>query len=673
MSDTLAAVLRAEPDWDALPVQEHPTLCRLIERCLERNPKQRLRDIGEARIFLEDGGSEQSSLSFSHLDLGADAAGTARSRPPLALLALVAVACLAAGALVGRQLLASTDTPRVLHTMVPPPERTEYDLRDSAPGPAALSPDGTMIVFGAFDEDGASRLYLRHLDRGESVALSGTGSAAYPFWSPDSRFIGFFDMENGKLRKVAVAGGPPVSLCPAENGKGGSWNRQGDIIFAPAANNEIFRVPDIGGEAVRITEIGSDHNSHRHPRFLPDGEHFIFTARVNAAGRPNDVYLASLDTTFTPRIIAQTQANADYVDGELLTVREGVLVATPFTPDQERVTESGAPLVEDILVLPGAAVASFSPSPTGMFVYQTGSSAMTTKQLYWIELDGGDQEALGDTGQLFHPVISPDGSQAVMEVRGASNEGTDLWLVDLTTGLRTRFTFAPGDEYRPVWSRDGQFIYYASKQDGGYRILQQPVEGQGGAAIVLEAAEEILPTSVSPGDRELLLNHDRDGRYVEMQRLDLSSNEAELTTLVAMDEANVGGGIYSPDGRWIAYHAESASGFDVFVMPAGGGARKWQVTSDGAVFPHWTPDGEHLWVSNFNGDLRVYEVDGSGDTFRVGSYRPSVTVTPPDATGCYYDLHPDGLRLLTSGNEATFSADISYLHLVTDWRRALVQ
>jgi Tol biopolymer transport system component len=674
MSDTLAAVLRAEPDWDLLPVDEHPALCRLIERCLERNPKRRLRDIGEARIFLEDGGTSSSSLSFSGVHLGgAGASEPTRARMPLAILAVVAVACLAGGTLLGWQVLASGDPPPVLHTMIPPPEGTDYDLKGTAPGPAMISPDGTMVTFTASDDEGVTRLFLRHLDKGESVSLSGTEFAAYPFWSPDSRYIAFFDMNGGKLRKVAVAGGPPVTLCAASNGKGGSWNRRDDIIFTPAADTPIYRVPAIGGDPVPITEIASEHNSHRHPRFLPDGEHFLFTARASASSEPNTVFLASLDTTVTPRVITQTQANADFVDGQLLTVREGVLMATPFSPDQERVTDGGTPLVEDILVLPGAAAAVFSSSQNGMMVYQTGASAEAGKVLYWTDLESGGLQALGDPGQVYHPVISPDGTRAVVEVREASNEGTDLWLVDLETGLRTRFTFAPGDEVRPTWSRDGGYVFYESEQEGVFRIMQQPVEGQGGAAIVLESEREIAPTSLGLGDADLLLDWEREGNEFEMRRLPLAGGEAEVVVMATAEDVNLGGGRYSPDGRWIAYHTESAAGWDIFVMPATGGVRKWQITTDGGVYPRWNADGTELWVSKFNGDLRAYEVDGSGETFRVGNYRQPITVDSPDASGNFYDLHPDGQRILQSGTDPAFRAEVSYLHLVTDWRRGLVQ
>jgi Tol biopolymer transport system component len=673
ISDTLAAVLRAEPDWSTLPVDEAPELCRLIERCLERNPKQRLRDIGEARIFLQDGGASGSNLSFSKVGFAAAGAATSRAGLPVALLAGVAVACLLAGAAVGWQLLARPAPVQVLHTMVPPPPQAGYNLNSTAPGPAVISADGTMVTFGAIGDDGSNRLYLRHLDQGESVGLSGTEGAAYPFWSPDGRYIGFFDDAGKKLKKVAVAGGPPVTLCAAENGKGGSWNRDGDIIFAPSHDTGIARVPEIGGDPVMMTKVGPDHNSHRHPRFLPGGKQYLFIGRAKDGSLGNSVFLASLDTTVAPRIITRTEGSADYVDGYLLTVREDVLMATPFQPDQESVTEGGTPLVDNILALAGAEVGIFSPSQTGMLVYQTGASNRTGQLLYWTGITTNVQEPLGEAGQVFHPEISPDGRRAMIEVREASTEGTDLWLVDLETGLRTRFTFAPGDEVRPRWSPDGTFVVYEAKENGAFRIMQQPVEGQGGTAILLEAAREILPTSISAQDQIMLLDFELESGKFEMRSLSLSEGDGEPTVVASGGGGSLGGGAFSPDGRWIAYHTETASGWDVFVIPATGGPRKWQVTTEGAVYPKWSADGKQLWVVPFNGELRIYDVDGSGQTFRIGTYHVGPKVASPGGDGCFYDLHPDGQRLLQSGVDPAFRAQVSYLHLVTDWKRGLVQ
>ncbi|RKZ19533.1 hypothetical protein DRQ50_01880 [bacterium] len=673
ISDTLAAVLRAEPDWDALPTEESPALCRLIGRCLERNPKQRLRDIGEARIFLQDGGASGSDLSFTQLGLTASSLEFGPAKPPYLLMTLLAVCCLIGGVFLGWQVLARPQPAPVLHTMVPPPRDTHYDLKGSAPGPVAVSPDGTMLAFTAMSDEGPTLLYLRHLDQGESVSLPGTDGAAYPFWSPDNRFIGYFEPGAGKLRKVAVAGGPPVTLCPAPNGKGGSWNSEGDIVFAPSASDPIHRVPDIGGDPVPITVLDEPYNSHRHPRFLPGGREFVFTARTDGNGNTHDVMVAALDTSIAPRVIGETQGHADFSRGHLLTVRENVLMATPFEPGQQRITAGSIPLVENVLVIDGAAVAVFAPSPTGMLAFQTGASTVAGTNIYWTDIDNGGMQVLGEPGQIYHPRISPDGKRAVVEVRKASNEGTDLWLVDLDSGLRTRFTFIPGDESQPTWSPHGEAVFYASHNEGVYRIIRQPVEGQESPTVILEETRATYPTDVDPHGLHLLFQQEREDGEYEVRRLLLEAGNDEIETLATATKTSSGGGVYSPDGRWIAYHTESASGWDIFVIPATGGGRKWQISTEGAVYPVWNRDGTELWVSRFSGELRVFSVDGSGETFRVGSHRQALFVTSPNAEGNFYDLHPDGLRILQTGTDPAFRAEVSYVHLVTDWQRGLVQ
>jgi len=671
-SDTLAAVLRAEPEWDDLPVAEAPAFCALIARCLQRDPKLRLRDIGEARIVLQDGGASGSHPSFSILDHPATAPAPARARLPVLPLAAAALVLLAAGALAGWKVLATQEPPPVLHAMILPTSETDFDLRSASPGPAALSPDGRMVAFTASDAEGNTRLYLRHLDKGEAVALSGTERAAYPFWSPDSRFIGFFDMGQERLRKVAVAGGPPVSICPARNGKGGTWNEDDVILFAPDYNTVIHRVPAVGGEPMPLTVRDVQHDSHRHPRFLPGGREFLFIARHGDGTADNDVFLASLDTTVAPRLIGLSQGHAEYAQGHLLTVREGVLMATPFTPDRQEAREGGTPLVENLLLLDGTAAGVFTVSTGGMLVYQTGGSALAGTMLSWLEVEDGGQKVLGEAGQLYHPKIAPDGTRAVVEVRGLSNEGTDLWLVDLESGLRTRFTFAQGNEIRPVWSPDGEYLFYTSATEGAFSIIQQPVEGQGGAAILLESARYIAATAIFPGNQEILIDFEREDGDFDMRRLRLDAG-GEPEVVAASSDGNLGGGVLSPDGRWIAYHTETAAGWDVFVIPSGGGARKWQVTTDGAVYPLWSTDGSEIWSSPFDGRIRAYAVDGSGDTFHVGASRTVVATEVPDATGSYYDRHPDGARILQTAPDPSFQVDASALHLVTDWRRGLVQ
>jgi serine/threonine protein kinase len=670
-SDTLAAVLRAEPDWELLPVDEAPHLCRLIERCLVRDPQQRLRDIGEARILLQDGGSESSILSMPAIGADAlsdrDSTSTGFRWPIVAVIGLVA---LGLGAIVGWKLLSNTPEPQLLHTMIPAPLGSEFDMAGSSPGPAALSPDGTMAAFSASREDGVVHLYLRHLDRGEAVVLSGTEDAAYPFWSPDSEHIAFFSVANNKLRKIAIAGGPPVTLCTASNGKGGSWNEDGVIIFAPTAGSPIHRVASIGGEPEPITTLADGDNSHRHPRFLPNGRDFLFTAR------PEEglfvIRMGSLDGR-EPVDVTESECQAEYASGYLFTTREGVLFATAFDPATGKLSGGSTPLVEQILIAGGGSAAgSYSVLNSGMMVFQTGSGE-SERLLSWGDLDTGSSIPIGSSGQMFFPRISPDGSRCVVEVEGEAPLGFDLWIVDLQTGQRNRFTFEEGDEVSPCWTPDGSSIVYTSRVEGVHKIMQRPVEGTGGASKLHEPPAGRLTTdSVHPDGTGILFTHWLPDTTRVWSLKFLTFDGDGEPTVILPDEGY--GGRYSPDGRWIAYGGYTADNWQVFVMPASGGPRKWQVTTAGAVWPQWQPDGSRLFVHAYGAKVVAYDVETGGSSFEFGSPVELMAVDELTPGGVPFDIHPDGNRIVHAGPDPGQARDgVSPIHLVTDWQRALAR
>ncbi|MFT5232648.1 MAG: Tol biopolymer transport system component, partial [Candidatus Krumholzibacteriia bacterium] len=672
VSDTLAAVLRDQLDWDQLPVDEAPELCRLIERCLERKAKQRLRDIGEARIFLQDGGASSSLLNFTLPEsvLAAESAPSAKTSWPK--LAIISFVWLALGSAIGWQFLAQTPPTQVVHAMIPPPTGLMYQLNDLYPGVPTLSPDGTMIAYTATNAENERSLYLRHIDEGVPMRLSDTEDTAYPFWSPDSKFIGFFDYKNKKLKKVAATGGSPITLCAAENGKGGSWNHEGTIVFSPSASSDIHMVQDIGGDSVPISKLDSSSNSYRHPRFLPDGHSFLFVARHKSNTELNRIFVADLDTNIVPRVISKSESNAEYCNGYLLTVKDGALMASAFTPDQPKVISGAVPLVDDILNLGGAEVAGFSVSPTGSLTFLTGTTSTLDQPLVWIDTTTGQSTPLGQPGEYGDVSLSPDGKLAALEVISGDRGGSDLWIMDLETELMTRFTFSAGTEQRPVWSPDSDVLFYASTVDSLNQVISQAIEGQGHSVVLYESDLEIYPTNISPDGQHLLLNS-FSKENVELTRLSIQNPDAELEILKGSDGVASGGGAYSPDGRWIAYHSNSESTWNVFVMAADGGSRAWQITTEGALYPKWSKDGTELWNTGFSGDVIQMAVDGSTNTFRVGGRSQTLTAHSPDGEGTYYDLAPDNSRILVIGGIGNQEAESLLLHYVTDWQSALAR
>ncbi len=672
ISDTLAAVLRADIEWDRLPAGTSPGMRLLLERCLERDPRRRLRDVGEARIFLEDGAKDSSILAAPSLAALAGSGGASGPRHglPLWATALIGLALAVAGALVGWQVLGRPAPPQVLNLSVPPPAGGSFDLSGTDPGPVAVSPDGTMMVYAARDGSGPVMLHLRRLDSPDATVISGTQDAVYPFWSPDSRYVGFGAED--KLKKVAVAGGPPVSLCPASNMKGGTWNRDDVILFAPDHQSGIHRVSASGGTAVEITAINKDEgeNSHREPRFLPGGRRFLFLARMVASrGDSNRVYLASLDGG-DPRVITTSEAQAEYSAGHLLTVREGVLLATPMDAGSGKLGADGIPLVESVLTLSGGAVCGvYSSTQGGMLAYQIGVGS-AEQFLAWTGPSGTQLGRLGEPGQFRRPRISPDGTQAVVEVVDPETETSDLWLVNLDTGLRTRFTFDPGDEQSAVWTPDGESILYQAQADSIYRIVSRPVEGTGGATVLYEGTEGVSPDGMTPdGSTLMVTREDPDtGNNIYEMAVDTGKMELKVGDKGLDAVAQV-----SPDGRWFAYTKQSASGaWEIIVRPMAGGNRQWQVDRDGGVYPFWGPHSKKLFYVSLSGDVMEVPVDGSGSTFRAGAPKLFAKISAPVAGGIPVSLHPDGDRLLYVGGDVS-EDEKGFLRLVTDWTRGLAK
>jgi len=670
VSDTMAAVLRAEPEWNRLPTDAAPDLSQLTERCLQRDPRNRLRDIGEARLLLEPGGPALSTL-------GATAVATPEAvrRRPWPVFVGLTVVGLVVGGLLASLFLPEPEPAPVVYAMIPPPAGTEFDLDGASPGPARLSPDGTMIAFSARDEDGQVMLWLRQVGAPEATMMSGTEDAAYPFWSPDSETIGFFDLEESRLRKVSAAGGPPTTLCPAPNGKGGTWNEDGVIVFAADAGVGLSRVAATGGEAAPLTTLEGSANSHRHPRFLPDGQHYVYLVRTDdAAGDGYPVRLGRLGSEEV-RELTVSQAAAEYHDGTLMTVREGVLMATPFPRPWDGEIIGGVPLVESIAVLGrSSAAAVYSIAKDGKIVFQTGSPS-TGRILTLLDLESGERETFGESGAVDHPRLSPDGRRAVVQIETEGDAATDLWIVEIESGLRTRLTFAAGDELRAVWTPDGSAVVYTNSFEGRFRVLLHPIEGNATPTLLAESDDLLLPSSIDPTGETLLV--DVKGSTVAANDIDIAvlamDGGSEPETFLDPGEGFAGYGSFSPDGRWISYHALSEQGFDVFVVSADDPARKWQVTRIGAVWPAWSDDGTTIYASAFDGTLHTISVDGSGGTFRVGASRAGPRSTIPTEEGPTFSLMPGDEQTIQSSPETEQDSSVSPLHLVTDWRRGLMR
>ena len=460
--------------------------------------------------------------------------------------ALLAGGVLFAAALVAALILAVVhfgEAPlqqRALRFSVPAPEGT-------AIGPFAVSPDGRHMAVVGVTGDQQTQLWVRRLDSLEPQVLPGTVDAWLPFWSPDSAYVGFF--AEGKLKKIAVAGGPPQTLCDAPDGRGGTWNREGVIVFAPNSNDVLYRVSAQGGVPVPSTTLDASEGQgvHRFPRFLPDGRHFLYLKF--RAGDKNGTYLASLDSQEARRLLADN-SRAEYApgpsgeNGHLLFVREGALMAQPFDAGSLQMTGDLFPVAEQVRLNPMSYNGAFSVSGDGVLVYQ-GGGASETLQLVWFDREGKRLGSVGEPAGYSNPALSPDEKKVAVAIGDSKTRTRDLWVFDLTRGTNSRLTFDSADDLNPLWSPDGGRIVFTSSRKGQRDIYQKLASGVGEAELLLESKE-----------RKSVEDWSLDGRFVvynvpgNVWALPLAGDRKPIPLLT--DEFLETQAHLSPNGRWIA-------------------------------------------------------------------------------------------------------------------------
>jgi len=478
LAETLSVVLKSEPDWTLLPAELPREVQRLLRLCLEKNVKNRRSDAADVRLDIEGALKEPAD---------------SRAAPARSKLAWIVagVMTLAFATLVAVHFSQKPASPPEMRLEITTPST-------SAPLEFALSPDGRYIAFVA-SGDGPQRLWLRALDQTAAEPMTGTEGAGYPFWSADSRSIGFF--ASGKLQRIDIAGGPPEALADAPAGRGGAWNPDGTILFAASQAGPLSRVSTRAGEPGVVTRTVQGQLSHRFPQFLLDGRHFIFFVQGSAATQ--GIYWGSLDGGEPRRLVASDTAGAWAPPDRLLFVRQGALVATPFDTETGEIKGEPITVADAVGVDAGIYHGGFSVSADGRVAYRAGGSER--RQLTWFERDGklvGTAGAPDETG-LFYPELSPDGRRVAV-TRTVLQNNADVWLIDLARGGTTRFTFDPAYDYAPLWSPDGTRIAFRSNRKGIYDVYVKPSSGVGNEELLLESTASKSPLSWSSNGRFLL-------------------------------------------------------------------------------------------------------------------------------------------------------------------------
>jgi dipeptidyl aminopeptidase/acylaminoacyl peptidase len=472
-----------------------------------------------------------------------------------------------------------------------------------------------LLAIPARNDSGEGLLWVRSLDSLAARPLQGTQEASYPFWSPDSRFIGFF--ADGKVKKVEASGGPVQPLCDAADGRGGTWNKEGVIVFAGSLGTPLFRVADPGGTPIEVTKPNESQaeTSHRWPYFLPDGRHFLYFVRVKTPG----IYLGSLDSQQT-KLILPSEAQAVYSPSgaHLVWWREGSLIAQPFNATRMELSGSAMPVADHVLFSESQSVAIFSMSQNGILVLQNGGT-LNADQLSWVDRSGKPVGTVPiEQANLAHGRISPDGQKiAVTSTDPAGFAKADVWLFDLARGVHTRFTFSQSAR-DAVWSPDGNQVAYASKTPMGTGLFVKSATAASKEELLLDSAEMKRPWSWSGDGRFLAyMQHDTQPAKdkFDIWILPMSGDRKPFAFLQSDYEKDAP--VFSPNGRWIAYTSRESGSAEVYVASFPDGATKLQVSNHGGFSPVWRRDGKELFYLSMGGQLMTVGVANEGSGLRL--------------------------------------------------------
>jgi len=624
-SETLAAVIKEEPPWELVPIEVR----RLLESCLEKNPKRRLRDIGDAWRLLEVTSEPIRALRRPWLAWGI-----------ATLLAMVAALAF------WSPWRASLPTAEPRRFQILPPEKIIVAR-------FTVSPDGHWLAFPGAGPDGVRRLWLRAIDSLEAHPLRGTEDVdpTPPFWSSDSRFVAF--SATRKLKKIDISGGPPQSICDlsAAEALGGSWNRDGVIIFG--TNGPLMRVSASSGLPVAITELDDSRKESRHvtPVFLPDGRHFLYT-RISNAVENSGIYVGSLDsapaqqnskllvaTVFGPAYVP----SADPRRGHLLFLRDQVLLTQTFDVNRLELTGEPTSVVEQVGSYFNAG--SFSASLNGVLVYRIGIPTGQATQFTWFDAQGKLLGTATEPGPYGTFALAPDGTRAAV-ARLDLQGGGDIWIVDFIRSANSRFTFESGAySASPVWSPDGSRIVFRSNRGGAFNLYQKLTSGVKDEDILLKSGEGKSPTSWSHDGRFLLYDTAPDPKRKNDIWMLPFEKDRKPVPLIATEFAEYDGR-FSPDGRFVAYGSNESGRPEIYVREFSGTSvgQKWPVSMSGGTNPRWRRDGRAVFYLAADGTVTQVDVNTSAG-FQPVTLR-ALFKLPPGAIS--FDVTGDGTRFLVS-------------------------
>ena len=652
VSDTLAFVLTREPDWNLLPAAVPPAIRTLLRRCLTKDRKRRLDSAADARLEIEDALTAATTETPSARPGGAGETRRAARLERLTWL-LIALGLIATITWLLVQAPAETGPVRVTLT-VPPGVTLQGSGGDRL---LAISPDGRRIAFVAA-VGGKTQIYLRHADQFDPVPVVGTEGGVDPFFSPDGQWLGFMagavpgggviPVQEGKLKKVPIGGGPATTLGDATN-RGASWGVDNTIVFATTATGGLWRVPASGGTPQQLTTLAATERSHRWPSFLPGGKAVLFSIQPGGASFDDALIAVRTLDTGEQRVVAQGGASPVYVPtGHILFGRAGALMAIPFDLQRLEVTGPPVAVLEGVSMNTGTGGSQFA-TAAGSLVYIPGAVSESRREILWVDRRGVSRPLGADKRPYNDLALSPDGRRIAMAVASVTG---DIWLYEIARGNMRRLTFSPGLDVAPIWMPDGAHVTFNGIRNGVMQILQTGVDDGGREEQVINAgAANAQARSWHPSGNWLAYDTGDDIYILS------STGDRQPAPLVAT-QFTESFPAFSPDGRWIAYQSNESGSFDIYVkrFPESGG--KSQVSNAGGVRPKWSRDGRELFFRS--GDRMMAVTIEPAATFTAGS--PRVLFEGRYAPG--YDVAADGRFLMVREEQP---ADMAQLRFVLRW------
>ncbi|HXP80245.1 MAG TPA: protein kinase [Verrucomicrobiae bacterium] len=628
----MAKILETDPPpMTSLTPMTPPALDHVVKRCMEKDPDERwqsAKDICEQLRWISNSGSQA----------GITAAAAPEQKPrKYQMLAAgsvaIAIAVIAAAVFYMRRTPTPSEKQSVRFT-VGPPVKGSFSTGNMAESAFSVSPDGTKLAFVAAGASGVRQIWIRALNSAEAQAVPGTENGSLPFWSPDSQFLGF--SADGKLRKTSLsAGGTPETLAETAQ-TGGSWNRQGVILFT--SPNGLVRVSESGGAVTPVTTLDASRGEdyHDYPQFLPDERHFLYFASCTKPEN-NAIFVGSLDSK-ERKLVLNANSNPVYVSpGYLLFGRQGTLMAQPFDADRFQLSGEAIPVADDVLTNQFGSLAIFAASDNGVLAYRGGTGTLP-KSLAWVNRDGREQSIPAPPHNYVFPRISPDGQRIAA---GIEERESQVWIYDISRDALARLTFEASPNVDPVWTPDGKRIVFKGK---GNRLYGQPADGSGTVEELAtgDISRNAVPLSVSPNGQELAFSEDRQTRSIY-----ILSFKDRAPRLFDQSPSYESAPQFSPDGHWIAYISPESGRNEVYVRPYPGPGGKYQISTEGGTEPMWNPKGRELF---YRDRQKMMAIEYMTTQAAFTASKPKVLFegpyTPSPRSSPDYDVSHDGQRFL---------------------------